>query len=294
MKAWMLIFLVGCNLYTQRGFALASNYEQEIAEWRTQQEKNLRSESSWLTVVGLWWLQAGDNSVGAGSNKQVQLPVGVPENLGVITWHKEQLMIRFTESEQVSLDHKVVVKGQSYPLQTDDAPQKTLVNIGKNVEFFIIKRPNGMGVRVKDKESEARKNFKGRAWYPAQKNFVIEASWVALPSPKEIVVPDVLGNKSTEKVTGYVSFQKDGKTYHLYPNSMEDGLFFVFRDATSGKGTYGAGRFLSTELPNKQGKVILDFNKAVSPPCAFTHFATCPLPPKENILPMSIEAGEKF
>lgn len=289
LKRWFPFLLV--LIIDWRGIALAATYEQEVEQWRVEQEKNLRKEDGWLTVVGLWWLQAGDNSIGSGDKKDVVLPAGTPDVLGNLSLKDGQVSLKLSNIENIWVDGKPAIKEKTYALLSDESPNKTVIDIAHRVTFFVIKRQNGVGIRVKDKDSETRKKFKGRTWFPIYKDLVLNAKWVALKNPKEIIVPDVLGNKSTEKVSGYVEFILAGKTIQLYPNSMDEGLFFVFRDGTSGRTTYGAGRFLSAALP-QDGKVRIDFNKAVNPPCAFTHYATCPLPPKENIVSVAIEAGE--
>jgi uncharacterized protein (DUF1684 family) len=270
---------------------LSETYEQKIEEWRSQQETRLRADDGWLTVVGLWWLHNGENTIGSGATKDIQLPSGYPENFGTISLQGDHISLVVSHTENVWIDDTVAIAAQSYTLLNDETKNKTLVNIDNRISFFIIKRSDNFGVRVKDKESEIRQNFKGRLWYPILQDWVITATWIPLQETKDLVVPDVLGNATTEKVSGYVEFHKDGKIYRLYPTTKDGKLFFVFRDTTSGKYTYGLGRFLSTELP-KDGIVQLDFNKAVNPPCAFTNFATCPIPTKENILTLAIEAGE--
>jgi uncharacterized protein (DUF1684 family) len=141
-------------------------------------------------------------------------------------------------------------------------------------------------------ESEARKKFTGRRWFDSDPSFVIEAKWTELKEPKKLKVPDILGNINEEVSPGFATFTRDGKTVTLYPTKDEDTLFFVFRDQSSGKESYGAGRFLYASAP-KNGVVTLDFNKAVNPPCAFTSYATCPIAPSENRAGIAIRAGER-
>jgi uncharacterized protein (DUF1684 family) len=171
------------------------------------------------------------------------------------------------------------------------APGPSEIKTG-SVTLFLIKRPNGFGVRVKDTNSEARRKFRGRRWFPGEAKYVIKARWTALKEPKKLEVPDIIGNTVEENSPGFASFEIEGQTVSLYP-TLEDGkLFFVFKDKTSGKETYGAARFLYAD-PAQNGEVILDFNRAVNPPCAFTAYATCPLPPPENRLTVAIKAGER-
>src|SRR6516162_5455203 len=157
--------------------------------------------------------------------------------------------------------------------------------------MFVIQRANRFGIRLKDKNSATRKAFSGLKYFPVQEQYRVEARFLPYDPPKKIAVPNILGDTEEEPSPGYVEFTLSGQKCRLDPVSAGDELFFIFRDLTSGKETYPSGRFLYTDMP-KNGEVVLDFNKAVNPPCAFTPFATCPLPPKQNHLPIRIEAGE--
>jgi len=164
--------------------------------------------------------------------------------------------------------------------------------VANGVEFWLIDRPNGVGVRVKDPNAETLKNFKGLTWFPVDKSNVVVGKWKDLNPPKTIRMPDILGNSTDEALNGSVVFKWKGKDQELYPSRMDNQLFFVFKDTTSGKSTYGPGRFLGAEV-EADGTVKLDFNLAYNPPCAVTNFATCPLPPAENVMKVAVEAGEK-
>jgi uncharacterized protein (DUF1684 family) len=157
----------------------------------------------------------------------------------------------------------------------------------------VINRDPKMGVRIKDNDSVKRKNFKGLKWYPVDPSWRIRAKFVPWNTPRKLTFDTEVGVKETDESAGYVMFTRDGKQYKLEPVKESDGLWFVMRDQTSGKSTYGASRFLYTPLP-KDGYVDLDFNRAENPPCAFTNFATCPLPPPQNRLALAVHAGEMY
>ena len=160
------------------------------------------------------------------------------------------------------------------------------------LKFYLIRRGDRTGIRLKDNDSVERKRFAGLTWYPVDPSWRIRAKFTAWDTPHTIAFTNTIGQKESEPSPGYVTFTKDGREYRLEP-TLEDGtLFFVFRDRTSGKTTYGASRFLYTE-PAKDGFVWMDFNKAENPPCAFTAYATCPLPPPQNRLDLAVEAGEQ-
>ena len=160
-----------------------------------------------------------------------------------------------------------------------------------NLSLFVIQRGSRFGVRLKDKDSEARRKFAGTHWFPVAEEYRVTAKFVPYTPPKTIAVPNILGDVEQEDSPGYAEFTLKGRQLRLDPVSEGDVLFFIFKDLTAGKETYPPGRFLYADLP-KNGEVILDFNQAVNPPCAFTPYATCPLPPAQNYLPVRIEAGE--
>ena len=271
------------------GLVVLADSKQAILEWRNQQEIRLRSETGWLTVVGLEWLKDGVNKVGSKADADVHLPARLPAELGTIekTGDKYFLVLKTPTG--------VLVDGKPAPAKVElksDAAGGTPTEVKiESVTFFLIWRGQRMGVRIKDMEAVARKNFEGRRWFPPREDFRIRAKWVKATEPKKLMVPDVLGNTAEENSPGYAEFEREGQQVKLYPTQEGDQLFFVFKDKTSGKETYGAARFLYANLP-QSGFVELDFNKAVNPPCAFTKFATCPLPPRENVLKISVVAGE--
>jgi len=281
-------------------------------EFRNQAEERLRSPTGWLTVVGLHWLPEPNSkaaqkvTLGSGSDNNIVLPQPVPASLGFIEHSAAagtflQLNVATFSSadannpapddiKPIVVDDQPAEANKKYRLSTDKSGKPTQVNIGP-VTFFAIERKNGVGLRVRDENAKTRKEFSGRQWFPPQQSYVIKANWLAHESQKTLVVPDILGNLNEEKSPGYARFEIDDKLVELHPTREGDKLFFVFRDETSGKKSYGAARFLYANLP-ANGQVTLDFNQSVNPPCAFTNYATCPMPPKENILGVSIAAGE--
>lgn len=161
-----------------------------------------------------------------------------------------------------------------------------------HLQFYLIRRGDRAGIRLKDSDSAARKHFQGLSWYPVDPSWRIEAKFTPWPAPHLLTFHNTIGQEEREPSPGYVTFRKDGREFRLEAMLDDGDLFFVFRDQTSGKTTYGASRFLYAEQPSN-GIVILDFNKAENPPCAFTAYATCPLPPPQNRLALAITAGEK-
>ena len=263
-------------LFAFAGMALAavSTFQSEIAEWRRAREERLKADGGWLTVAGLFWLHDGPNRFGKDTAADIALPDG-PAQAGVFELRNGQVT--------------VTMDGKSRPIAPDSAD---VVKVGR-LSLFVIKRGDRYGIRLKDPDSEYRRNYHGIQHYPANESWRITAKWV--PAPRKIPILNIIGITEDSECPGYAVFQLGGKEHRLAPIIETPGakeLFYIFRDLTTGKETYPAGRFFYSDMP-KDGKVVLDFNKAYNPPCAFTPFATCPLPPKENHLQVRVEAGEK-
>jgi hypothetical protein len=279
--------LSGCLL---AGSLLAQvNYENEILTWRQKQEADIRGEEGWLTVAGLFWLKEGTNRAGSDPSMEVVLPKGsAPASIGAFEFRQEKITFRAAPGASVTS------KGQPVNLlemKPDTAGAPDILAIG-DLSLFVIHRGQRYGIRVKHKSSAARREFTGLKWYPVRASWRISAEFVPHPSPKQIAVPNVLGDVERMPSPGSVLFTLEGKQYRLEPVlAGKDQLFFIFSDKTNRRTTYATGRFLYTPLP-RNGRVDLDFNKATNPPCAFTPFATCPLPPPQNRLEVAIEAGE--
>jgi hypothetical protein len=261
------------------------HYQREVEQWRVEHQRKLAADDGWLTVVGLDWLKEGENRVGADATSEVALPTGsAPQRVATISLHKGKAVLHPATGVPLTLNGKPATETA---LREDD----DVFGINR-VKFYLIQRGDRAGIRIKDNDSAARKHFQGLSWYPVDPAWRIQAKYTAWPSPHSLSFHNTIGQEEHEPSPGYVEFQKDGQEYRLEPMLDDGELFFVIRDQTSGKSTYGASRFLYAEPP-KNGVVWLDFNKAENPPCAFTAYATCPLPPPQNRLALSITAGEK-
>jgi uncharacterized protein (DUF1684 family) len=256
------------------GVLLAASYESEILSWRAEREQRLKSDNGWLTVAGLYWLKEGRNSFGAAKTNDIVLPDG-PAQAGWFELHDGKVSVH--------------VSGEAArTLEPDREAAGSVVRI-EGLTMFPIKRGSRYGIRLRDKNSSFRRDFRGLHWYPIKEAARITARFVA--EPAKMSVPNILGETEQATSPGYVLFHWEGREFRLRATAEDGRLFFVFRDFTSGKETYPAGRFLYAEMP-QNGHVVLDFNKAYNPPCAFTPYATCPLPTPENRMPVRIEAGE--
>ncbi len=257
-------------------------HAQEIEQWRADRLAKLTAEDGWLTLVGLYWIEDGVSHVGSNPNHEVVLPAKLPADVGTVTLASGKA--HFSPAAGVDL--------QETDLQPDSVPGYPVLQLG-TVRFYLIERGGRYGIRVKDADSPARTNFAGLDYFPVKDDWRIEAKFV--PSPHTVSFDTEVGTKEIDPSPGYAEFEREGKRYRLDGVLEEDGaneLFFVIKDATSGKSTYAASRFFYTDMP-RDGKVVLDFNKAYNPPCVFTDFATCPLPPPGNRLVAAVEAGEK-
>ena len=273
--------------------AAPADYQQEIAQWRAKRTANLTAPSGWLSLIGLEWLHEGDNRVGSGHDNDVVLKTG-PAHLGVVRLDKDgSAHISLDEHSGATIDGKNVREATLIDDMHAGEGTPTTVAFG-TANFYVIERDGRKALRVKDSDAETRKHFLGIDYFAIDPSWRVVADWVPFDPPHKLEIGSVIGTIDKVDVPGKAVFHRDGHTFELLPYQEEPGgeLFFVLADRTSGKETYGAARFLYAALP-KDGKVVLDFNKAYNPPCAFTPFATCPLAPPENRLDVAVTAGEK-
>ncbi len=276
-------------------FSAGPSYEASIAEWRAVREAKLKADDGWLTVVGLHWLKEGANRVGSGAGMEVPLPKSAPAQAGVITLKNG--VARFAPAKSANITLNNAALSQEVQLKPDVTPQYDRLRAGR-VTFFVIKREEKFGVRVKDNDSEARRNFAGLRWYPVDTGWKVQAKYTPFDQPHKVTFDTLAGLKEQDESPGYVTFEHGGKQYRFEPVVDGNEFWFVMRDQTSGKSTYAASRFLYAPLPKdgvkKSGVIEIDFNKAENPPCVFTDFATCPLPPPQNRLAVAVTAGEQM
>jgi uncharacterized protein (DUF1684 family) len=291
---WIAALTLACLLVPPGAVAQAPTPEQaygrRIAQWRSAREAALKTDDGWLTLVGLFWLQEGANCAGTDPACRVALAAGAaPAKIGEFVYTSGTVTFKPAPRVDVRINGK---PAGVQVLRVQPGPYDT-VSIG-TVTMFVIKRGQRYGVRVRDTNSQARRSFQGVQWFDVSPAYRVTARFVPNQKPTSIMIANVLGDIEPWPSPGYAEFTLGGRQHRLHavldgPDARE--LFFVFRDLTTGKETYPGGRFLYAEMP-AGGQVVLDFNKAHSPPCAFTPFATCPLPPKENALRVRIAAGE--
>jgi uncharacterized protein (DUF1684 family) len=268
-------------------------YQTEIQKWQSERLANLTKDDGWLTLAGLYWLKEGENKFGSDSKNVVVLPKDkAPGVAGSLVLEKGKVHLVSQPLVDITADGKPATALDLKDDNDDNGP--TILRLG-SLLINVIKRGERIGVRVKDTESQTRREFKGLEYYSINPKWRIEGHFEPYQPPKTIPITNVLSMTDDEISPGALVFEIDGKSYRIDPilEKGETDLFVMIADQTTGKETYGAGRYLYVKPADATGQVVIDFNKAYSPPCAFTNFATCPLPPQQNRLPFRIDAGEK-
>lgn len=268
-----------------------TDYVKTIEKWRSDEEADLKKENGWLALAGLSWLKEGINTVGPGPTFDVRLTHSFKQKkFGEIDFKNGTATLKVESGVEAQSDGESI--SAPIDLVSDEKGKPTEIRTGSQT-LYLIRREDRFGIRLKDSQSKARREFKGQHWFPIDEGYRVTARLEALPEPKELMVPNVLGGFFKMKSPGVLKFTFKGKEYSLEPVGQEDGsLFIIFSDKSNLNETYKAGRFLNADKP-VNGEAVLDFNKAENPPCAFTPFATCPLPPPQNNLDVEIKAGEK-
>jgi uncharacterized protein len=270
-----IVWLVACQLLV----LAADPHTQSVVEWRNKYEAGLKAPyTGWLSVAGLYWLKQGENLAGSAEGNDVLLPRGAAK-VGVFLFDGKT--VRFRD-----------LKGVVQALRTDTSGSPDTLEID-GMQLVAIERNGKFGIRLRDAESKMRREYTGSSWYPINAKYKLRGKFIPHAYKRTINFADMTGNIQKMVSPGVVEFVLNGQTLRLEPVEDEGQLFFVFKDRTANKGTYGGGRMLYAPLP-MDGVAEFDFNIAKNPPCVFTPFATCPLPPKQNILPVAIEAGEKM
>lgn len=281
-----LAVIIGCKKTVEEN----PEYVTEINDWHRKRIERLKAPDGWLNLVGRTWLKPGVNKFGSAQDNDVIIESDkVPAHIGEFIFEDSTVTMKVYDGVKVLLDGNPV----KVIIMIDDQKKDMTVFEYGTIKWNLIIRGDKYGIRFRDMESPLVKNFKGIERYPINSEWKFNARFEAYNPPKKIYVPNVLGQIEEELSPGAVVFEKEGKTFRI--DAIDEGkkLFLIFADETSGEETYGGGRFLYVDKPDSLGIIILDFNKAYNPPCVFTKYATCPLPPEQNYLKLRIEAGEK-
>lgn len=283
--------------------------QQDLAAWRAQREHTISAPDGWLTLIGLEWLKPGINSVGAAQGNTIRLRAKAPDRIALFTVSGHTPTRKKAKRKQIvqllapfggfprglTLDGRPARDGE---LTVSD--QKPSMLAWHGLTLVVLRRADRYVLRIKDADSPARASFRGLNWYAPDPRLRVTARWIPFTPPRIEKIPTVLGNTLDLPAPGIAEFTLEGQTLRLEPvieGGEQDRLFFILRDSTSATTTYGGGRFLRTGLPTnglgRPGQLTLDFNRLENPPCAYTPYATCPLPPEQNRLPVALEAGEQ-
>ncbi len=281
-----LALLAACDRRPIEAPTLPDDHE----EWIVARHESLRAQDGWLNLVGLFWLDEGSHSLGADEDNDLRLESpGSPPTLGV--FHRDGSLVRFeAEIGGVELDGQPI---QTARLDPASDPAETLAY--DSLRLFLISRGDRIGVRVRDLDSPLVREFEGLDLYPFDPGLTLVARFEPWDEPRSLPIPNILGEDLDQTSPGRIHFEIGPRSFSLLAleGGDEGDLFIVFGDETNGEATYAGGRFVYTSPPNAESRVLLDFNRAYNPPCVFTPFATCPLPPAENRLPIAIAAGER-
>jgi hypothetical protein len=274
-------------------------WRQGVADWRAEREQQIDAPDGWLTLVGLEWLKSGVNSVGASADNQIRVRAKAPNHIGLLTVSGKSVQLTAPSGgfpPDLLVDGKPAREGA---LSVDKSPLSTISWHG--VSMVVLNRGGRYMLRIKDADSPARANFHGLNWYAPDPKYRVTATWTPYTPPRIVKIPTVLGTTLDLPSPGFVEFALDGTPLNLEPvvEAGEEGtLFFILRDVTSEITSYGTARYLHTGLPDhglsQPGHLTLDFNLLENSPCAYTTFASCPLPPEQNQLPVALEAGERL
>ena len=265
-------------------------YITSVKKWRQEVNNNLRRENGWLALAGLFWLRKGENIIGSGPDSDIRLPARAPRRIGTFEYDGNNVTLN------VEIDMPIEVNGVTARTALLDADQEDVPSFitFNDMRMVVVRRSKGVGIRLWDNTREERQTFPDREWYPVKEELRIPATFIRYDVPKIVKMPDILGAILDERMEGYVAFDLFGRKHELIVSELTDRrLFIQFMDETNGDPTYPSGRYHYTDA-HEDGKVFIDFNKAYSPPCAFTDYATCTFPPQENHLHVKIEAGEIY
>jgi uncharacterized protein len=263
-------------------------YIASVEKWRADYEADLKSDHGWLSVAGLFWLHEGENKFGSDPANDIVLPDGAaPAEAGYFEFHAGKTVAHLKPGAAATMNGKPVETAELPPDSRTDR-----LHLGR-LTLWVHQSGDRFAIRLRDPESPLRRNFHGASWFPVDESYRVTARYIPYDQPKQVPIQNLAGDSLALPISGYVVFTLRGEELRLEAEAEEGGrLTFVFRDLTSGKETYPASRFLDTDAV-KDGRVILDFNEAYNPPCAYNPYTTCPLPPPANRMKVRIEAGEK-
>ncbi len=277
MRYRLLLFVVIGTACSQKG-QLTEEYIAELTVWKTERMAELEADDGYLSLVGLFWLEEGESTYGSDNSNTIVFPSEANPQMGTIILSGDSVIHRSPDGAEELMN----------PPDTESYPNYT----HKTLTWYVIKRGGAYGIRIRNTNSETLSSFEGVSYYPPNPELNVVATFVPFDPPKKIPIENIVGFTISTESPGHLLFEIDGRQHSL--DVLKDGetYFIIFGDPSNGKDTYGGGRYMHTDFPDENNEVVLDFNKSYNPPCAFTEFATCPLPPAQNVLKVKIFAGE--
>ena len=267
-------------------------FEQAQQQWRAERHAALTAADGWTSLVGLHWLEHKAHYIGRGPGSGIRLAVG-PARLGLVSRQGAGWVFTPERGAGVQVAGRALRGPIAFASDSDPAPVKLQFDDGKG-ELSLIHRGERHALRVKHADAPSRRGFKGIDYWPGGPQWQVKARFLAHPPGRTLPIADITGLTTAMPNAGRVEFERDGRLYRLEAIAGPgQPLFLIFADRTSGHGSYPPGRYLDTAAPDARGEVVLDFNHAYNPPCAFTPYATCPLAPPENRLDLAVQAGER-
>jgi len=289
--ASLLLLLASCNAVNKEQEVDVVAYQQEIDQWHQHRIEELKGENGWLNLAGLFWLKEGLNTFGSAESNDLVFPTDkIAANAGFFKVKNGVVQMNVRADVKVLSNGNEIQNGIIF--HPDSVNSLTLTH--GDLQWFVIKREDQVGLRLRDLKSKSISEFTGIERYEVDASLRVKATMEVSPVPKYIDITNVLGQTTGQLSPATLVFELKGEEYRL--DALEGGkdeLFIIFGDATNEDETYPSGRYLYIKIPDKDGHMFVDFNKSYNPPCAFTPFATCPLPPAQNVLPLAIKAGEK-
>lgn len=290
----LLLFVSACSPKTPDLVLTPEEHEREIELWYQERVESLKKEDGWLNLIGLHWMEQDTVEMGRNSKNTIVFDEGTfQESIGLII-RTDHGMFFFPQQDGIQVDGKDINRRPTLIYHEEENFQTPVVAF-ESFRWTIIKRGEAFGIRIRDLNATAVQSFTGIPRYPVSLEWRLEGTFTPYDPPKEIPITNIVGQTSMNASPGFVSFQKNGISYQLDALDGGEELFLILADASSGITTYGGGRYLYISKPKEKSQdIIIDFNKAYNPPCVFTAYATCPLPPRQNMLELTIEAGEQY
>lgn len=270
-----------------------ASWREQVLQARAAREAELTKEDGWLSVAGLFFLEEGRSQVGSSPDSPIRLPEGTPAVAGQVAYHGARVVFEPAPGVEAALVGGDVVEGPTElrPSDPDTGRAADRLRIGR-VTLQVHRSGERVGIRLRDPENPLRRTFTGMRWYEPSTEWRITGTFVPFDEPEEVTIENTMGDLDTLVSPGVVEAEIAGTKVRLLPLLSGGRLWFVFSDETAARGETYRTRFLYADMPKSGNEVVLDFNLAWNPPCAYNPYTTCPLPPPQNRLPVAITAGE--